>query len=145
MIEQSYYDIVKSYLVIVESPYAGDVGQNVAYARACIKDCLDRGEYPFASHLLYTQEGILDDTKPDERQLGIDAGMAWMAAAAKVVVYLDLGLSNGMKYGIEKASAAGKTIEFRNLDPDKVPMPTPIDFPARKEDDLLTQIRTGRI
>lgn len=132
MTEESYQDVIRQYLVIVESPYAGDVGQNVAYARACIKDCLERGEYPFASHLLYTQEGILDDNNPTERQQGIDAGTAWMYAANKVVVYLDLGLSPGMKYGIERASQAGKTIEFRNLDPDRVPMPTPIQFPERK-------------
>lgn len=45
-------------LVIVESPYAGDVKTNVAYARAAIRDCLMRGEAPYASHLLYTQEGV---------------------------------------------------------------------------------------
>ena len=51
-------------LVIVESPYAGDIETNVKYARRCVKDSLMRGEAPIASHLLYTQEGILDDTTP---------------------------------------------------------------------------------
>ena len=27
-------------LVIVESPYAGDVELNIRYARACLRDCL---------------------------------------------------------------------------------------------------------
>ena len=31
-------------LVILESPYAGDVPANVAYARACLRDSLMRGE-----------------------------------------------------------------------------------------------------
>ena len=53
--------------VIVESPYAGDVERNERYARACIRDCLLRGEAPFASHLLYTQAGVLDDTIKEER------------------------------------------------------------------------------
>ena len=48
-------------LVIVESPYAGDIEANVAYARACLGDCLSRGEAPFACHLLYTQPGVLRD------------------------------------------------------------------------------------
>ena len=54
--------------VIIESPYAGDVERNVRYARAAMADCLKRGEAPFASHLLYTQEGVLDDDIPGERQ-----------------------------------------------------------------------------
>lgn len=58
-------------MVIVESPYAGDIERNVAYARACIADCLKRGEAPFASHLLYTQPGVLDDGVPaEDRWLG---------------------------------------------------------------------------
>jgi len=33
--------------VIVESPYAGDVARNVEYARACVRDSLQRGEAPY--------------------------------------------------------------------------------------------------
>lgn len=64
-------------LVILESPYAGDVEKHVAYARACVRDSLSRGEAPIASHLLYTQPGILRDEVSKERQWGIDAGLAW--------------------------------------------------------------------
>ena len=39
--------------VILESPYAGNVEENVAYARAAVRDSLLRGEAPIASHLLY--------------------------------------------------------------------------------------------
>ena len=38
-------------LVIMESPFAGAVQQNVHYARLCLRDCLLRGEAPIASHL----------------------------------------------------------------------------------------------
>lgn len=81
-------------------------------------DCLRRGEFPFASHLLYTQDGILDDNVPAERQLGIDAGLAWGAKAEKTVVYTDLGISRGMEYGIKNARAAGRSIEYRTLPAD---------------------------
>ena len=93
-------------LVIVESPYAGDIARNLAYARACMADCLARGEAPYASHLLYTQPGVLDDDKPVERAWGMAAGFAWGERADATVVYMDLGTSAGMVAGIERAKAA---------------------------------------
>jgi len=101
--------------VIIESPYAGDVERNVQYARACVRDSLGRGEAPIASHLLYTQPGILDDDVPEERQRGIDAGLAWRDVAEASVVYTDLGISRGMKHGIAAAQAAGVPIEYRQI------------------------------
>ena len=50
--------------VIIESPFAGDVDRNLRYARAAMRDCLLRGESPYASHLLYTQPGVLNDDIP---------------------------------------------------------------------------------
>ena len=95
--------------VILESPYAGEVDANVAFARRCVRDSLERGEAPLASHLLYTQPGILDDTIPIERLRGIGAGLAWYRLAEACVVYLDRGLSDGMRCGIAAASAADVT------------------------------------
>jgi hypothetical protein len=102
-------------LVIIESPYAGNISPNVEYARACVRDSLLRGEAPIASHLLYTQPGILRDEIPGERQHGIDAGLAWRRVADATVVYTDLGISKGMQYGIETASASGLKVEYRKL------------------------------
>lgn len=101
--------------VILESPYAGDVERNVAYARACIRDSLKRGEAPIASHLLYTQPGILCDNVAHERQWGIDAGLAWGTAADATVVYTDFGISRGMQYGIDRASSEGRPVEYRQI------------------------------
>ena len=106
-------------LVIVESPYAGktdeETEENIRYARAALHDCLMKGEAPYASHLLYTQEGVLDDKKHEERILGIEAGLCWGAKASKTVVYNDLGISKGMKMGIERATRSGRRIEYRSL------------------------------
>jgi len=104
--------------VVVESPYAGDVAANVAYARRAVRDCLARGEAPIASHLLLTQPGILDDNAPLHRRQGIAAGHAWIRVADAVVVYMDRGLSSGMTQGIEGARAAGVPVEYRLLDSD---------------------------
>lgn len=102
-------------LVIVESPYAGDIEANVAFAKRCIKDCLDRGEAPIASHLLFTQPGILDDSDPAERALGIKAGHAWISVADKMVVYTNRGISKGMEAGIDAAIEINLPIEYRSL------------------------------
>jgi hypothetical protein len=102
-------------LVILESPYAGDVEANEQYARECMRDCLIRGEAPYASHLLYTQPGVLSDDIPEERRYGMEAGWAWMTRASRVVVYTDRGISPGMMRGIERASQLAKQVEFRQL------------------------------
>jgi len=101
--------------VLVESPFKGNQRRNVTYARACLKDCFLRGEAPFASHLLYTQEGVLEDDIPEERTQGIEAGLLWGSLAEKTMVYIDLGLSSGMVYGIARAILEGRPVEFRGL------------------------------
>jgi hypothetical protein len=102
-------------LVVLESPFAGNVERNIAYAKQCLKDCLKRGEAPIASHLLFTQPGILDDSKRDERKLGIAAGHAWIACADALVVYTDRGVSVGMEQGIAEAQRLEVPVEYRSL------------------------------
>lgn len=101
--------------VILESPYAGDIEQNVAYARRCLTDCLKRGEAPIASHLLFTQPGVLRDEIPEERELGINAGLAWVSVADKMVVYTDRGVSRGMVAAMHAAKKRGVLIELREI------------------------------
>jgi hypothetical protein len=103
-------------LVILESPFAGDEQANIDYARLCVRDSLMRGEAPIAAHLLYTQPTILDDSVPEERQHGIDAGLAWGRVAYATVVYIDRGMSTGMKHGISDAAIAGRDVEYRSIE-----------------------------
>jgi hypothetical protein len=102
--------------VIIESPYRAktpeDQSANEEYLRECLLDSLHRGEAPFASHAIYTQ--VLDDADPVQRDDGMRAGWAWIAAADAVVVYLGRGLSSGMLRRISIAAHAGKTIIFRD-------------------------------
>lgn len=104
-------------LVILESPYASgsaeDYQRNVDYAHDAMLDSLGRGESPIASHLLYTQ--ILCDDNPDQRRLGIAAGLAWGKVAEATVVYTDRGVSCGMSQGIEHARQFGRPVEYRKL------------------------------
>lgn len=107
-------------LVIIESPFAGkdlqDRLENIEYARQAVRDSLLRGEAPIASHLLYTQEGILNDDIPEERRCGIEAGLAWRRVATKSVVYTDRGISRGMEYGIKLATESGIPVEYRSVE-----------------------------
>jgi hypothetical protein len=102
-------------LVVIESPYAGQVERNLEYLRAALADSLARGEAPYASHGLYTQPGVLDDRKPEQRAKGISAGFVWGALAAARVFYVDLGWSEGMRLGHDEAIRLGQAIEHRSL------------------------------
>lgn len=112
--------------VVIESPYTGlgktmlhrliNRWKNVRYARACMADSFSRGEAPIASHLLYTQPGILRDDVEGERRLGIDAGIEWGKVAEATAIYIDRGISTGMLYGEMYAKRHKRPIEYRSLD-----------------------------
>ncbi len=121
-------------LVVIESPLKGHVpawaqrikflarwierfnrARNKRYAKACMRDSLLRGEAPYASHLIYDQAGILDDTISSERERGMLAGFAWGARGEVTAVYVDFGVSSGMERGVEAAGRAGRAVEYRTL------------------------------
>lgn len=130
-------------LVIIESPYAPwskdprigyvQLKRNEAYLNACLSDAFARGEIPFASHGLYTRPGVLDDSKPEERKKGMQAGFdmaqaLWVAAkytqGSAIVTpqfefcrafYIDRGWSSGMVDGIVSAVEAKQPWEKRSL------------------------------
>jgi hypothetical protein len=101
--------------VVIESPYAGDIERNVKYARECIRDSLMKGESPIASHLLYTQEGVLNDNIKHERELGISAGLIWSNVADYTVFYIDYGMSIGMKYAEKYAKENNINLYYRTI------------------------------
>jgi len=103
--------------IMLESPYWSldprILKRNIAYAKLCEKDSLDRNEAPFLSHLLYTQ--VLDDSKKQERNKGLRAAYAWMSRADIVVFYCDYGMSDGMILAYDKAKLLNKPIERRYI------------------------------
>lgn len=103
--------------VIIESPFAGG-WKNVLYSRQCVLDSLSRGESPYASHLLYTQKGMLDDKDPDQRRRGIAAADGWLEVSDYIAVYADEGITRGMAIGIVKAARLGKPVHLRWIRPD---------------------------
>ena len=121
-------------LVIIESPYKGDVLRNKRYLRSCIRDCISRNESPYASHRMLTD--ALDDNDPAERALGIEAGLAWRNTGRIVqkpfafsdeparyervqhVFYVDLGWSGGMLAAKKLYDEERIHYEERKLPPD---------------------------
>jgi hypothetical protein len=78
--------------------------QNLVYARLCLLNALGRGESPLASHLLYTQ--VWDESN-DLREAGIKAGIELYQRADLSALYVDLGVSDGMKEGQAHAQLIG--------------------------------------
>src|SRR5262245_38218972 len=104
--------------VIVESPYKGNLIQRWLtrhYARACLPDGLTRGGAPVATHLLYTQPGVLRDGVALEREHGIRAGLSWGEWAQASIIYTDRGITEGMLIGIAHAKDIGRPVEYRSL------------------------------
>ena len=102
--------------VVIESPYAGDTVNNIMYAKKCMMDSFNRGEAPYASHLFFIQDGLLDDNNPAQRELGISVGLEWGRSSDLVAVYTDRGISKGMERGIHYAKLKGKRIEYRSIE-----------------------------
>ena len=98
---------------IVESPYRGDVARNKAYLDRCLLDSLKRGEAPIASHKIWP--GIFNDEIPEERDLGIEAGLAWIPVADLMAVYTDFGISDGMENAMSRAQLHKIPIELREI------------------------------
>ena len=120
--------------VVLESPYRGDLVRNVIYARRAVRDSLSKGESPSPLHLVHPQPGILDDNKPEERQWGIKAHLAWIEVCEVVVLYVDYGISGGMREAIDEAVRLKKSTIYRKIgvNPDgRQSDPTEVYFPPR--------------
>ncbi len=104
-------------LVVIETPFAAptkqELADNIEYLNACIMDSLYRGESPFATHRFWP--GLLDDDNRAERALGIKAGLDWASRADLCAVYMDRGVSPGMKLGIQRHEAHEIPIIERRL------------------------------
>lgn len=101
--------------VVLESPYRGDIDRNVLYARRAVRDSILRGESPSPMHLVHTQPGILRDEIPEERALGIKLHLLWIEVADAVVMYVDYGVSDGMKEAEDEANRLLKSVYYRRI------------------------------
>jgi len=99
--------------VVICSPWRGDTALHARYLDACLADSYRRGEAPIAAHAIGPR--VLREEIEEERARGIQAGLAWIRCADALVVYVDLGISEGMVREAEEARAHGIPIEERSL------------------------------
>ncbi|MHB8964094.1 MAG: DUF7768 domain-containing protein [Saccharofermentanales bacterium] len=100
--------------VYICSPLRGDAAGNIQkakeYSRYAIKEC---GVIPITPHIYFT--AFLDDTSPQERELGIQAGLELLRDCDEVWVFGDR-LSEGMKQEIEFAHMNGIPVDHIDLE-----------------------------
>jgi hypothetical protein len=107
----------KRKIVIIESPWSGNTRRNKAYMQAAMRDALKKGEIPFATHALFAASGVLDDEDPAQRELGMRAGFEINDALdADYVACVDLGISDGMRMGIERAKHNAREVFMRTVE-----------------------------
>ena len=90
-------------MIYIASPYAGDIAGNTQFAIQCCQFAIQRGYTPVASHLIYPQ--ILDDTIPEQRELGLTLGYHLLAACGERI-------SDGMAKEIHHAERLGINIRY---------------------------------
>lgn len=95
--------------VYIVSPYAGDVEGNVKNAVSYCRFAITKKKIPIASHLLYPQ--ILDDSKPEEREVGLLYGLALLKICDEVWCFGDK-LTPGMEQEIKEAKRLRKPIKY---------------------------------
>lgn len=103
----------KTKMVFICSPYRGDVRGNVARAKEYARFAALSGYSPVVPHLTFTR--FLDDTKADERILGIELGIAQMRKCEEMWIF-GTKITSGMEYEIGKAK--GMNIVARMFDED---------------------------
>lgn len=96
--------MMESKLVYIASPYAGDVEENVAFAKAACRYAMENGATPVAVHLLYPT--FLDDADPAQRQAGLRMGLRVLDACDELWLCGDR-VSQGMKAELAAAERIG--------------------------------------
>lgn len=98
--------------IFICSRFAGnsaeDMNRNIAIAKELCKTAIKLGYTPFAPHLFYPQ--FLDESSPEDRELGIKCGLVWMRECDQVWAYMPEGVSTGMRREIEFARVIKKQI-----------------------------------
>ena len=96
--------------VYVASPFAGDEKKNTAAAIRYCRFVINEGYIPVASHILFAASGMLRDSVPKERELGMLLGLGLLRSCSEVWVFGEP--SSGMLKEIQEAEMLKKPIRF---------------------------------
>lgn len=131
-------------LIYVASPYAGDIKKNTEFARKACHYVMEQGHAFFAPHLLYPQ--LLNDANPQERQAGLDMGLAMLTKCNELWACGDR-ISSGMQSEIDLAKQLG--IQIRYVSEEQIlGTPSPVYgiwVKARRDGPLVEPLQTGNL
>lgn len=98
---------MKKKLVYICSPLRGDYEKNINAAKEICREVVTKYPdiIPIAPHIYFTQ--FLDDTKPNERSLGMEAGIELLDMCDELWVYGIESPSEGMQAEMEYALKNG--------------------------------------
>lgn len=91
-------------IVYIASPYAGDIDENVEFAKEACRFAIRKKCTPIAVHLLYPQ--FLDDSDPVQRKAGMHMGLRVLEACDELWLCGDR-LSKGMDVELSAAECMG--------------------------------------
>lgn len=94
-------------LVYICSPYAGDVQNNVEFAKAACRYAMEQNCTPVAVHLLYPQ--FLDDNDPAQREAGLRMGHRVLEACDELWL-CGSRISTGMAMELKEAQKLGISV-----------------------------------
>jgi hypothetical protein len=122
-------------VVMVESPYSGDIPRNIRYLQLCHIDAAKRNEIPYSSHSYMTQHPLAKDFfVPDDndkwdiltRDVAINQSQVIRWRCDMSVFYTDRGWSRGMIAARDYCQRHGLAYEERTLDVDAVAIMSPL-------------------
>lgn len=113
-------------VVILESPYSGDIDRNVAYLQRAMHDARTRGEVVIAPHMMWTQHHLCPthyvsdyDAKYEVpnggREIALQQIHELRRRADLIVFYMDYGMSSGMRDGMDQCIKENLKFEERTL------------------------------
>ena len=94
--------------IYVASPFSGDMDGNTKRTKEYCKRVVDEGNVPIAPHLHYPQ--FLDDTNPEERELGLLFALKLLEKCDELWVFARI--SSGVKNEIKMAEKMGIPIKY---------------------------------
>lgn len=113
-------------VVVLESPFSGDIDRHVAYGQRCMADARERKEIVIMPHLLWTQHHkakhhFVSDFAPEfeikngGREASLEQIKELRRRADKTVFYIDYGYSSGMRHALDHCKEEGLPYEERIL------------------------------
>ena len=101
-------------MVYICSKYSGNTDINVFRAIVFCRYAIRMGVIPVAGHLLYPQ--ILDDGIPEQRELGLQFGLALLGKCSELWVFNEnRELSEGMRLELRFARKKGIPVRFHDI------------------------------